>query len=60
MMEDRGIDLSLLTESLFDDVDPRCFGHQLQIEITMRDLPPTIAGIHGALLCYNTDSNGLH
>ena len=50
MIVDQGLNLSLLTENLFSDLDPRMCGNELGAEITMADKPPTISGIHGSLL----------
>ena len=55
MIVDRGLDLSLLFDGVFDKSDPRMFGSELIIETTMADLPPTLNGVHGSLLVYSTD-----
>ena len=55
MIVDRGLNLSLLTENLYSDLDPRMCGNEMGIEITMADMPPTISGIHGSLLVYSMD-----
>ena len=53
MMQDRGISLALLFDGLGEEIDPRMFGRELQIEVTLRDMPHTIDGKHGALMVYS-------
>ena len=57
MLTDRAIDLSLLF-GFTSAFDPRMAGRELQVEITMREIPPTINGIVGGLLCYTQVPHG--
>ena len=58
MLPDQAIDLSLLFDDLYTNFDPRCAGREVRFEIVLRDIPPTIGGIHGALLVYSVNGAG--
>ena len=54
----RAIYLSLFFDDLFTNFDPRCAGREVRFECVLRDIPPTIGGIHGALLVYSVNGVG--
>jgi len=54
MLLDRGIDLSLLFDDLLTNFDCRCAGRMMRVEVTLRDMPPTIGTQLGNLLCFST------
>ena len=55
MLTDRGLDLGLLFDGYTDMCNPAQFGRELMLEITLRDMPPTIGTVHGQLLCYSQE-----
>lgn len=56
MITNRGLDLALIFDGIFDECDPRMFGSELIVEVTMADMPPTLGGVHGSLLVYSTNT----